>query len=117
MLLNEDAKKKYGVTEYNSLPSPTYHDEDCQEIPWQYLEKIILEGKQKIVSERVRFLAGPMTYDLSYWHVRIDGERYRVLNSPLEFLQRTGAIRSVVYKAMKGKPFVKNLFETISILY
>jgi len=104
---------------YETNPiSEGYHSEDCNEIHFEDLVDMIREKNHVIKSERIRFVtdSGYPLVDLSYWHVRIDGERFRVEGSPFERLSKHNHKQSM-YEAIKSeKVFIPNLFNDYSLL-
>lgn len=111
-LLNEELKRNYGVTEINPL-SEGYHDEELQYISYHSLKN------KKVINERLRLVtdSGYPYYDLSYWHVRIDGKRYEVVGSPLAQIPKRTA-KTYIYNCLKKDGiFVKDIFGSISTLY
>jgi len=120
MLLNEKLKKEYGAIEYNAI-TENYHNEEIRHIHFDEVLEKASEG-EKIISERLRFVTDSYHpyYDLSYWHVRIKGTRYRVYDSPFEQIIKKGGLKRNIYKIVKEKfdgVFISNLFDNISVLY
>jgi hypothetical protein len=111
-LINEELKKEYGVIEVNSIPDG-YHEEEIEEISWEELK-----GKKGILAERLRLVSDPgyPTWDCSYFHVKISGVKYRVLNHPFGDLKKRGLNKQIFDILQKEKIFVKGIFDCISTL-
>lgn len=95
--------------------SKGYHDIDAENITWEDLKDI----KKPIRSERLRFITndGFPFYELSYHHIRIDGQRYRIIGAPYQQVPKR-KFKSELLKMVKDDGiFIKDLFQTLSILY
>lgn len=102
---------EYGVFETNPMPSG-YHDEDLEYINWEILKTMT----QTIVAERIRFVSNPgfPWWDLSYFHVRIDGKRYGIIGTPFYQIGKK-TFKTDLYKILKDEGiFIKDFFASIS---
>jgi len=113
-----DSGREYSEKyETNAIIDSTYHDEDCGEINY---DELVEQGKNKvkIISERMRLVtdSGYPFWDLSYWHVRIDGDRYRVIDSPFERMARKTYKQDMYKEIKKSGIYIQNLFDSISTL-
>lgn len=116
--LYENEGKKYS-DKYEVNPiQQGYHDGDCYEIDFEEVVDIIAEKRAVVKSERMRFVtdSGYPYYDLSYWHIRISSERFRVLNSPFEQLPKK-KFKQLIYSRINARNvFIQDLFASISTL-
>lgn len=114
----ENEGQKYS-DKYEVNPVPQcYHEQDCDEIDFEEVVDIIAEKRVVVKSERMRFVtdSGYPYYDLSYWHVRIGSERFRVLNSPFEQLPKK-KFKQLIYSRINAhNVFIQDLFASISTL-
>lgn len=104
----------YGVLETNPLLRTNYHEEMIEDISWDELKE-----KKDICAERIRFVTDnnfPF-WDLSYFHIRINNVKYRVLNSPFEQVSKKN-FKSTLYNILKKENiYIRNFFQSISQLY
>jgi hypothetical protein len=114
----ENEGQKYS-DKYEVNPVPEcYHEQDCDEIDFEEVVDLLLLKEDKIESERMRFVtdSGYPYYDLSYWHIKLNGQRFRVLNSPFEQLPKR-KFKQLIYSRINArKVFINNLFASISTL-
>ena len=113
-----DSGREYSEEyEVNAITSSLYHDEECGEIGYDELKEEI-RNKSKVFSERMRFVTDSdyPFWDLSYWHVRINGERYRVLDSPFERVRRKKFKQDIYKEAKASGVYIPHLFDSISTL-
>lgn len=114
MTINQDLYNNYGAIETNPIPSSDYHNIESEDISWDELRTF-----KNVIAERTRFVtnSGFPFWDLSYFHVRIDGVRYRVSNCPFDQIPKKN-FKSNLYNILKEENiFIKNFFESISQLY
>jgi hypothetical protein len=117
-MLNYDLKQNYGVTEYNPIPKG-YHDEDCMYISFADLLAMIVSKEYRITAERLRFVtdSGFPFWELSYFHVRIDGERYEIMDCPFYKVLKHGGLNKNLYKILKScNVYIPKFFDVISTL-
>jgi hypothetical protein len=113
-----DSGREYSeMYETNAIIDSTYHDEDCGEMSYNDMLEEVLTGKS-ISSERMRLVtdSGYPFWDLSYWHVRIDGDRYRIIDSPFERLPKKTYKQDIYKEAKKCGIYIPHLFDSISTL-
>lgn len=102
----------YGVQEVNPMPKD-YHEEELEYIGWEELRDV-----KGIKAERIRFLSDPgfPYWDLSYFHIRIDGKKFEVLGSPFGQVPKKG-FKSYIYKVLRNQGiFIDGFFDCISTL-
>lgn len=100
--------------ETNPLPSPDYHQVERKRIDWSQLKRT-----DKIECERLRLLTDPRSpvFDISYFHVIVNGERYQVHNLPFTNLPKRRWKSKLVQACKDQGIFIRNLFENVSILW
>lgn len=95
-----------------------YHDEDLEYMNWDDFKDVLKSGCQKFEILRIRFItdSGFPLYDLSYFHVRIDGVKTEILDSPFTQISKKHFKSSLYNILKKQNVFIPNFFNHISTL-
>jgi hypothetical protein len=103
----------YKPFETNPMPAG-YHDEEEEYITWEELK-----GMPNMEADRVRFISdrGFPFWDLSYFHVRIDGKRYHVQGAPFNQVPKKGGLSKNLYGILKEEGiYIPKFFDCISTM-
>lgn len=103
---------EYGVYETNPI-TKDFHNEDFECISWQELQ-----GLKNVKSERIRFVTDPgfPFWDCSYFYIRVNNKRFRVLNHPFQQIKK-GNLKGQLYNILKHEGiFINGFFNSISTL-
>lgn len=123
-LTGERIHKGYGgVEETNPLPYQNYHEEDIEYISLGELKDMYNEGK-KIKAIRLRLVSdvGYPSWDMSYFHVSVDGVKYGITDTTTDNGNSLSSIpkkysKKHIYKWVKDSGiFIQDLFGSISTL-
>lgn len=95
-----------------------YHDEDLDFMNWDDFKDIVANGSQTFEILRIRFItdSGFPFYDLSYFHVRIDGKKTEILDSPFSQVNKK-FFKNKLYEILKKEGvYLPNFFSRVSTL-
>lgn len=103
MLLNEELYKKYGAIEYNTLPGANYHDIERETVSWYDLKK-----SDRLIAERIRILTDPgfPWFDISYFHLWINGKPSEIRDFPVDQLPRRTYKKILIEECKKQGIFI-----------